>query len=225
MTGRSLSLWNSFIRLFFRLLYHEMAWTYDLVAWLVSFGKWKAWGRAAIPRLQGKHVLELAHGPGHMLVAMCRAGLLPVGLDLSPDMGRLARARLRRESCPVPLVRARAQALPFRSGAFDSLVSTFPTEFIADPATLREAARVMGQAGRVVIVPGVVFAKSPPARALEWLYTVTGQRDPEPPGISSAVEEAGLTLKREHEPMGTAQVLIVVATKSGVAYRPGPPFP
>jgi len=243
VTGQR-SILRSFLRTFFRLLYHELAWTYDLVAWLVSLGQWKAWGRAAIPHLHGQRVLELAHGPGHLLVAMNRAGLSPVGLDLSPQMGRLAQARLRRE-CPTMnrradkampakagaparqawgltsqpgvetpgLVRARAQAMPFRSGAFDSVVSTFPTEFIVDPATLNEIARVLKQEGRAIVVPGVMFKRSLPARALEWLYTLTGQQEPAPPGFAEALAEAGLTLETEREPMGVVDVLIGVATR------------
>jgi cyclopropane fatty-acyl-phospholipid synthase-like methyltransferase len=144
---------------------------------------------------------------------MKRAGFAPVGLDLSPQMGRLARKRLRDGSCDVPLVRARAQALPFRSGAFDSVVSTFPTEFIVDPATLEEVARVIGQGGRAVVVPGVVFGASLPARSLELLYVVTGQHKPELPGIASALAHAGLALAQEREPMGLVEVQIVVASK------------
>jgi len=212
--GGRRSLWHFFIRSFFRLLYHEMAWTYDLVAWLVSFGQWKVWGRAAIPRLRGRRVLELAHGPGHLLVAMRDAEFEPVGLDLSSQMGQLARERLRRAKLDVPLVRARAQALPFRAGSFDSVASTFPTEFIIHPATLTEIARVMGQGGRAVIVPGVLFNASLPARLLERLYTITGQQESEPPGIANALAEAGLTLERERERMGMVEALIAVATKN-----------
>jgi ubiquinone/menaquinone biosynthesis C-methylase UbiE len=214
--------------LFFRLLYHELAWTYDLVAWAVSFGQWKAWGRAAIPRLRGPRVLDMAHGPGHLLVAMTRAGLSPVGLDLSPQMGRLAQARLRAPS-PSPgegrgegeplLVRAQAQALPFRSGSFDSVVSTFPAEFIMRAETLNEIARVIKDAGGAVVVPGVAFKRNLPARLLEWLYTVTGQQEPALPKLADALAEAGLAIEIEREPLGYVDVLIVVARKR---LRPDP---
>jgi ubiquinone/menaquinone biosynthesis C-methylase UbiE len=231
------------------LLYNELAWAYDLVAWLVSFGQWKVWGRAAIPRLRGPRVLEIAHGPGHLLVAMHRAGLEPVGLDFSPQMGRLARAKLRRASPAMSrrvdtakpaqavwsqsaladwpsqsgvstpglfpgLVRARAQAMPFRAGSFDSVVSTFPAEFIFDPATLQEIARVMKPEGRAVVVIGVTFKQGWPARLLRWLYRVTYQDEPAPPGVADAIAEAGLTLEREREPVGMVDVLIAVAVRS-----------
>jgi ubiquinone/menaquinone biosynthesis C-methylase UbiE len=203
-----------------------MAWTYDLVAWLVSFGQWKAWGRAAIPHLQGQRMLELAHGPGHLLAAMSRAGFSPVGLDLSPQMGRLARNRLCRSGIStLPLVRARAQALPFRAGSFDSVVSTFPTEFIFDPATLKEMARVMGQGGRAVVVAGVTFNVGLPARLLKRLYDVTYQQEPPPVGLADTLADAGLTLERKDEPAGMVDVIIAVAKKRvqpDAAPRPDP---
>ena len=210
-------LWRSFIRTFFHLLYYELAWTYDLVAWIVSFGQWKAWGRAAIPHLHGKRILELAHGPGHLLVSMMRSGLSPVGLDLSQQMGRLARKRWR-DSCsgsiPMPpLVRARAQAMPFRSSAFDSVVSTFPAEFIVQAETLKEIARALKDDGCAVVVPGVAFKSSLPARFLEWLYTVTGQQEPAPSNLADALAEADLMMTIEREPMGMVDVLVAVATK------------
>ena len=219
-------IWHSFIRTFFRLLYHEMAWTYDLVAWLVSFGQWQAWGRAAIPHLRGRRVLELAHGPGHLLAAMSRVGFSLVGLDLSPQMGRLARNRLLRSGVlTAPLVLARAQALPFRTGSFDSVVSTFPTEFIFDPATLKEMARVMGQGGTAVIVAGVIFDASLPARLLRWVYDVTYQQEPLPLGLVDALADAGLTLEHKRERVGIVDVMIAVAKKQvrkDAAPRPDP---
>jgi len=158
-------LWWAFLRLFFRLLYQECAWAYDLVAWLVSLGQWKAWTCTALRHLGGRRVLELAHGPGHLLVAMAAGGLDPVGLDLSPYMGRLARKRLRSAGVAVPLVRARAQALPFCDGCFDSAVATFPTEFILAPTTLRETARVLRSPQRPPWVGASVQRSASPERS------------------------------------------------------------
>ena len=89
--GRS---WYRLLRYGFHLFYNEMAWTYDAVSWLVSLGNWKEWGRAAVPYLKGERVLEIAHGPGHMLVELSRRGFDVYGVDLSPFMGRQARKNL-----------------------------------------------------------------------------------------------------------------------------------
>lgn len=210
-------LWWAFLRLFFRLLYNEFAWTYDVVAWVVSLGHWTAWGRTTISHLRGERVLELAHGPGHLLVAMQKRGLAPMGLDLSPYMGRLARRRLRKAGLAVPLIRARAQALPFCDGCFDSVVSTFPTEFILDPATLRETARVLQADGRLVVAAWArLIERDPLSRFIGWLYRVTGQAEPLPGGGEAVLAQAGFTARTVWERVGHSRVMLVVAEKRRV---------
>ena len=215
-------LWWAFLRFFFRLLYSQLAWTYDLVACVVSLGQWNAWGRTAIPYLWGERVLELGHGPGHLLVALAQRGLVPAGLDRSPHMGRLARRRSTRAGLPVPLVRARAQALPFGDGCFDSAVATFPTQFIVDPATLQEMARVLRtpqpaegcSGGRLVVVAGArLTGRDPLSRFIGWLYRVTGQGEPLPGGSEAAAVEAGFVLRTVWERVGRSEVMLVVADR------------
>ncbi|MCP4540843.1 MAG: methyltransferase domain-containing protein [Chloroflexi bacterium] len=206
----------------FRLLYNEFAWTYDLVAWGVSFGQWIAWGSSAISHLRGQRVLELAHGPGHLLVAMAERGLDPVGLDLSPHMGRLARRRLRQADLAVrsglrqvvPLVQARAQMIPLCDQCVDSVVVTFPTEFIFDLDTLREIARVLCPGGRLVIVAWArLSGRDPLTYFVRWLYRVTGQSEP-PPGLGEKLLKAvGFAPQVVWERIGRNKVMLIVADK------------
>lgn len=206
---------TSLLRLFFRLLYGPFAWTYDAVAWAVSRGKWTAWGAAVLPLIPGGPVLELAHGPGHLLVRMAQQGLRPVGMDLSPQMGALARRRLRRAGLPPRLVRARAQRLPFRDGTFRAVVATFPTEFILEPATAREAARVLSPGGTVVVVPvAVPGGRGSIARALRLLYRITGQDRFAPEEALPAWQDAGFSLRAEWQQVGPDAVLLIQATRS-----------
>lgn len=211
-------LWWGFLRLFFRLLYNEFAWAYDLVAWIVSLGQWNAWGRTAIPYLaphkRCERVLELAHGPGHLLLTMAERGMTPVGLDLSLHMGRLARQRLRKARLTVPLVRARAQALPFCDGCFDRAVTAFPTEFILDRATLWETARVLRPDGRLVVVAWAHLGEhSWLARFIGWLYRVTGQGEPLPVEGELAVVEAGFVPRAVWEQVGRGRVMLILADR------------
>ena len=217
---RRANLWWRLVRFGFSLLYHQLAWTYDAVAWLVSFGKWRAWGRTALPHLIGERVLELGHGPGHLLATLVSQGFKPMGLDLSPHMSRLARKRLRRLGLAgLPLVRAPAQELPFAANAFDSVVATFPTPFIVQPDTLAEIARVLRPAGRLVIVAGArLTGRDPLSRFVEWLYRLTGQR--EIPAGDTWLEpfaQAGFSVRvvlvdpSPTTPIGKSQVLLLLA--------------
>src|SRR5512143_1827971 len=91
-----MSLLRRFLRLFFWHFYHGFAWTYDVVAAVVSIGRWNDWVRAALPYVEGARVLEIGHGPGHLQLDLRQTGRQVMGLDESRQMGRLARNRLLR---------------------------------------------------------------------------------------------------------------------------------
>jgi ubiquinone/menaquinone biosynthesis C-methylase UbiE len=212
------------LKLGFGLLYNQMAWSYDLVSWLVSRGQWRSWQRAALPYLQGETILELAHGPGHMLLALNEAGHRVVGLDLSPFMGRLAARRAGDAQDRVSLVRGDGQSLPFLSHSFDGVLSTFPTEFLARPATIDGIYRVLKPGGRLVVVPQArLTGGSVLVRFIEWLYAITGQRPDvamaDPEGfwqvIGDRFRAPGFTLTFHEVRLEISQVTVVVAQKPG----------
>lgn len=171
--------WWRLVRFGFRLLYNELAFTYDLVSTIVSLGAWRCWQRAALKHLPATgRLLELAHGTGNLQLDLWANGFRPVGYDLSPYMGRIARRKLHRDNRAALLAQGRAQSLPFASGAFAAVVSTFPTNFIIDPRTLDEVYRVLEPDGLFVIVPnGILTGGGLVEHGLEWLYRVTGQRE------------------------------------------------
>jgi SAM-dependent methyltransferase len=140
--------------LFFQ-LYGGFAWTYDIVAGAVSLGHWREWVGTVVPYVTGTRVLELGHAPGYLQQLLrARPISFSIGVDPSPQMGTLARRRLKGQSgAMLNLTRAIAQHLPFRGETFETVVATFPTEFISDPLTLAEVRRVLRPGGRLVVLP------------------------------------------------------------------------
>jgi SAM-dependent methyltransferase len=139
----------------FRRLYHEMSWSYDLVAGIVSLGRWFSWIELVRPFVLGPRVLELGFGTGHLLGTLAEVGAWSVaGIDESRQMARITRARLRKERAPqAALVVGRAQLLPIKSGTLNSVVATFPADFIIEPESLGEIRRVLEARGRLVLLP------------------------------------------------------------------------
>jgi ubiquinone/menaquinone biosynthesis C-methylase UbiE len=204
------------VRLFLELLYTRWSWAYDAVAWMVSFGKWRTWQQAGVRLMPAGPILELGHGPGHCLRQRLAAGQPVVGLDRSRQMGRIARRRLRKQGVGTPLVRAEAQALPFAAESFDGVLATFPSEYILDRSTLREAGRVLRPGTALVVVAGVRIAPHGVAgRLLALLYRISGETPPAPEGWGLPAEAEGLALRVETIASAGADVYRLTATKRG----------
>lgn len=203
------------VQLIFRLLYNELAFTYDVVAWLVSFGQWAAWRRTAMCCLGEGAVLDLGHGTGGLMVDLLSRGLSPFGLDLSPHMGRIARRRLIGRHLPVRLVRGRAQQLPFADQSLGTVLMTFPADFVLDPATLRSVARVLRPGGRLVIV---VMGYLRPVPLLRWLvnraYDLTTARPVSEADALRRLNLAGFAARWEDVASDGARARLLVATRS-----------
>jgi ubiquinone/menaquinone biosynthesis C-methylase UbiE len=144
-------------------LYNEFAWSYDVVSWLVSFGQWDRWRKSALDHAVGQRILEVGFGTGELLIEMARRGMHVCGIDLSPAMHRITARKMAQRGIQAPRVQALAQRAPFADESFDTIVATFPAEYIASPATLREVVRLLrspdpdtGVEGERFVVVGMV---------------------------------------------------------------------
>jgi ubiquinone/menaquinone biosynthesis C-methylase UbiE len=211
--GRTIALaWRSFYRWAANRLYNEFAWVYDAVSWLVSLGHWAGWRKAALAHVCGERVLEVGFGTGDLLVEMAARGWDVCGLDLSPAMHRITARKLRRRGLDAPRVRGYTQALPFPDGSFDTLIATFPAEYIVAPETLREAARVLAVDGRFVIGGLTAQVEHP---LLRWLVRLVygDVRDGVLAYFERVVAPAGFRVSVEIEPAQWVRMPVVILMK------------
>lgn len=155
-----------------RALFAPLGGTYDTTGAVLSLGQDPLWRRFLVSRLprDGGHVLDVATGTGLVAAELRRRGFRVTGLDQSPEMLDVARARFRGA---VELVEASAESLPFPDGSFDHLTFTYLLRYVDDPgATLAELARVVRPGGTIASLEFGV--PNLPVRALWSLYVDVG---------------------------------------------------
>ena len=146
---------HTILRIIYQLLYHSFAWSYDLVAASVSFGKWNNWVKEVLPLISGKKVLEIGFGPGHLQVELIQRGFQVFGLDESEQMVRQAARRIKNQQQTANLTRGLAQCMPFPE-YFETIVATFPSDYIFDPKTIKEINQVLSPDGVLIILLSVM---------------------------------------------------------------------
>jgi ubiquinone/menaquinone biosynthesis C-methylase UbiE len=171
----------------------QIPWLYDALCGLVErtgLGRWRRWLAAGA---RGR-TLDLGCGTGRNL-PLFPEGVRAIGLD--PSLAALGRAR--RRAPAVPLVCAGAEALPFRAGTFDTVVSGLAFCSVSDPGRgLAEVRRVLDAGGTLRMLEHVRSRRRWKARLQDagqptWTCVMGGcrpNRDTE-----QAVEAAGFRIE------------------------------
>ena len=133
-------------------MFDGVAKRYDLVNDLLSFGRTKAWRRAAtriIAPQPGMVILDLAAGPGSSSEPLFKAGATVFATDFSEGM--LAQGRKVRPY--LNFSKADALNLPFEADRFDVVTISYGLRNTVDvEKALAEALRVTKPGGRMVVV-------------------------------------------------------------------------
>lgn len=197
------------------LLYHQFAWAYDAVAWLVSWGHWSTWRLDALGYLPDGEILEVGFGTGALLIELAKNGRHVVGLEASPQMHQVTVRKIHRENLSVKRVQGCTQSLPFPEGSFDAIVATFPAEYIAEKVSLAEFYRVLKPDGRVVIVGiNIQFTSSFKSWVSNWIL---GSKDQSLiQYLAQKAARVGFNVQiAEHQHKGSQQTVMILRHKNG----------
>ena len=170
----------------------QIPWLYDAICAFVEWRGLARWRRWIVDGARGR-TLDLGCGTGRNL-PIFPTTVRAVGLD--PSFEALRRAR--RRAPAVPLVQGSAEALPFRDGCFDTVVSGLVLCTVPDPAIgLAEVRRVLRPEGTLRALEHVRATTAWRARMQDvlqpaWTWLAGGchpNRDTE-----RAVEAAGFAI-------------------------------
>ena len=138
-------------RRYVRRLFHTIAGRYDLITRLLSFGldqRWKVRLVEAIGVGPGTRALDLACGTGDIAISMAMKGATVTGLDITPSMLTLAKAKP--GGAGVRWVAGDMTAVPLASQSISVITTGYGLRNVPDlPRALAEAHRVLCHDGRL----------------------------------------------------------------------------
>jgi demethylmenaquinone methyltransferase / 2-methoxy-6-polyprenyl-1,4-benzoquinol methylase len=148
-----------------RQMFDTIAPRYDLVNRVMTFRMDVRWRRGTVESLRlgpGSRVADLACGTGDFMRDLARAGLRPIGFDLSQGM-------LIANRTAAPLAQADILRLPADDGVFDGATCGFALRNLVDlEEFFTELARIVRGGGRIALLE----VAEPPNRLLRWGHAV-----------------------------------------------------
>ncbi len=136
-----------------------------------------SWGIFSIPErevralpesLAGLDVIELGCGTAYFSAWMAKAGARPVGVDISDEQLKTARALQAEHGLDFPLHLGNAEETPYPDASFDLVISEYGASIWCDPYRwIPEAARLLRPGGRLAFLANGVFliVSTPPDAA------------------------------------------------------------
>ncbi|KNE29613.1 class I SAM-dependent methyltransferase [Achromobacter spanius] len=128
----------------------------------------------------GQKVLDVAAGNGNASLAAARRWCEVVSTDYVPTLLSRARERAAADRLKIEFQEADAEALPFPTGSFDAVLSTFGVMFTADQdKAAAELVRVCRPGGKIGL------ANWTPESFVGQLFKTIGKHVPPPAGVKS----------------------------------------
>ena len=141
-------------------MFDSIAWSYDFLNHLLSFGIDHLWRRRAVRIIsrsfKNPHILDVATGTGDLAIAAMKLDPVSIsGIDISAGMLEIGRKKIEKKgySGRILLQRADSENIPFGDDIFDVAMVAFGVRNFADPLKgLTEMRRVIRNRGLILVL-------------------------------------------------------------------------
>jgi len=141
-------------------MFDSIAWRYDFLNHLLSFGTDHTWRRKAIRFIPGNYentsILDVATGTGDLAIAAMKLNPGKVtGVDISEKMLEIGREKVARKGLAgkIDLVKGSSEDLPFEDDSFDMAMVAFGVRNFSDLLKgLSEIHRVIRKGGHIMVL-------------------------------------------------------------------------
>jgi demethylmenaquinone methyltransferase/2-methoxy-6-polyprenyl-1,4-benzoquinol methylase len=141
-------------------MFDSIAWKYDFLNHLLSFGIDNLWRRRAVRIIsrsfKNPRILDVATGTGDLAIAAMKLDPVSIcGIDISAGMLEIGRKKIEKKgySGRILLQHADSENIPFGDDLFDVAMVAFGVRNFADPLTgLTEMRRVIRKKGLILVL-------------------------------------------------------------------------
>ncbi|HEY2768382.1 MAG TPA: methyltransferase domain-containing protein [Solirubrobacteraceae bacterium] len=152
----------------------------DLARWIEAVGELVAERVGAAP---GEELLDVATGSGNVAVPAAARGARVTGLDITPELLEVARARAAQAGLEITWIEGDAEQLPFPDGSFDRVSSCFGVIFAPrQDHAARELVRVARPGATIALT-----AWTPEGLNGQMFKTMGAHMPPPPEGLRSPI--------------------------------------
>ena len=155
-------------------MFDNIAETYDLLNYMISFGMDKKWRKIAIQKITNnpKKILDVATGTADFAIAACRMQDVKItGIDISEGMINVGKEKIKKKELEnrIDLQIADSENLPFLDNSFDAITAGFGIRNFENlEKGLSEMYRVLSPNGMVVILE----PSTPKAFPIKQIYNI-----------------------------------------------------
>lgn len=141
-------------------MFDSIAWRYDFLNRLLSFGIDRIWRRKAVRKISESfmdpEIIDVATGTGDLAIEAVKQGAAKVtGIDISEKMLEIGRQKIKARNLEnvIELIKCDSENISFEDNTFDAAMAAFGVRNFRDPVKgLSEMRRVVNHGGLVVIL-------------------------------------------------------------------------